>query len=228
MHFFKARVQLEQAGQREVVPLWEYDINAATSQSQLAYNSLPLIKPVFSRLLVTEPLTDVLDDGYAIGGAGFLISQKLRALLSHFNLGTHQFYPLETFSYASGKPLATPYYWLQLVALDFYTLLDYAHSAFVLVDELEERILAELTPKSSAELRAAVALAKEADHCIRYTKLTFQESAATNPLDLMHLNDLSDTEFTYPLFSERLKKELEAQAIIGFELKQASVTWPCT
>jgi hypothetical protein len=228
MHFFKARVQLEQTGQRAVVPLWEYEIDADASQSQLAYDSLPLIKPVFSRLLVTEPLTDVLDDGYAIGGAGFLVSQKLRALLTNFNLGTHQFYPLETFSYASGKPLATSYYWLQVIALDFYTLLDYAHSAFVLVDEWEERILAELAPKSSAELQAAVALTKETDRCIRYTKLTFQESAKTSPLDLMYLNDLSDTEFTYPLFSERLKSELEAQAITGFELKRTAVTWPHT
>jgi hypothetical protein len=226
MHFFKTRVELEQAGRREVVPLWEYDTEAPTSQSQLAYTSLPPTQPAFSRLLVTEPFTDVLDDGFAIGGAGFLVSQKLRTLLATFSLGAHQFYPLETLRYASRTPLATPYYWLQLVALDFYALINYAHSAFVLVDEVEERILADLALESPAELRAAVALASEEDRSIRYTKLAFNAPADMNPLDIVYLNGLSDTEFTYPLISERLKKELEAQAIVGFEFKRALVTWP--
>jgi hypothetical protein len=225
MHFFKTRVQLDQVGRREVVPLWEYDTEASTSQSQLAYNSLPTAEPVFSSLLVTEPLTDVLDDGFAIGGAGFLVNQRLRALLATFSLGPHQFYPLEAFSYASRKPLATSYFWLQLVALDFYTFIDYAQSAFVLVDDLAEHTLAELTLESPAELRAAMELTWEEDRSIRYTKLAFKASDDAKHLDIICLNDLSDTEFTYPLFSERLKRELEAQAIIGFEFKRAPFTW---
>lgn len=225
MRFFKTRVHLEQAGQRAVVPLWEYDTEAPTSQSQLAYTSLPLLQPVFSRLLVAKPFTDVLEDGFAIGGAGFLVSQKLRTLLETFNLGAHQFYTLETFCYANGIPLTTPYYWLQLVALDCYALVDYTTSAFVLVDDVEEQLLAEVAFQGPAELQAAVAQNRQEDRSLRYTKLAFLESATTKPQDIMYLNDLSDTELTYPLFSERLKQELEAQAIVGLEFKQAPVTW---
>jgi hypothetical protein len=40
MHFSKTSVHLYQAGRREVVPLWEYDTEATTSQSQLTFFQL--------------------------------------------------------------------------------------------------------------------------------------------------------------------------------------------
>lgn len=132
MKFFKIREDVENTGSRELVPLWEYDIEAPTSQSKLSHEHFPELEPKFSRLLITGPLTDVLADGGGIGGVGFIVRNKLKILFEKFNLSKHKFYPLKSFKYESDKELNTKYYWFQIIETSFYEWIDYNNSNFFL------------------------------------------------------------------------------------------------
>lgn len=209
MDFFKVRVAIEKVGTREVVPLWEYNIDAENAQSQLVSNHFPVETPSFSKLLITGPLTDVLEDGNAIGGTGFIVSSTLRDIFSAFNIGKHAFYPLESFDYASKNRIQNQYFWFHMIDFDFYSLVDYKHSKFVLYDDFEEKSISELEITSPGGLIAAVESTHEEDVSVLYTKLTFNNTFKNNSLDLFCLNGISDNIFSYPIFSERLKNRLE-------------------
>ncbi|TVT38964.1 hypothetical protein FNT36_14930 [Hymenobacter setariae] len=220
MNFFKARVDIEKAGTREVVPLWEYNIDAENAQSQLVSSHLPVQPPAFSKLLITGPLTDVLEDGNAIGGTGFIVSNTLRDILSAFNIGRHAFYPLESFDYVSRNRIQGQYFWLQLIDFDFYPLIDYTQSKFVLYDDFEEENISELEIESPGGLMAAVESTREKDISVLYTKLVFNSKFQANPLDIFYMNGISDNIFSYPIFSERLKNKLIGRGLTGFEFKE--------
>lgn len=223
MVFFKARVDVEKAGMREVVPLWEYDIEAENSQGQLTYNHLPEITPVFSKLLVSGSLTDVLEDGGAIGGTGFIVSSTLRDILLKFNLGKHNFYPLESFDYTTKKRIDKQYFWFQIIDIDFYTLIDYEQSIFVLFDDLEEDVISTLKIHTPGGLMAAVESTNEKDNSILYTKIYLNNLYKKNPVDVFYMNGISDNIFSYPIFSEKLKDELEKYSISGLEFKKVPI-----
>jgi hypothetical protein len=219
MDFFKARVDIEKAGTREVVPLWEYNIDAENAQSQLVSSHLPAKTPSFSKLLISGPLTDVLEDGNAIGGTGFIVNKAVRDIFSVFNIGRHAFYPLESFDYATKNQLSNQYYWFQIIDLDFYPLINYQLSNFVLYDDFEEKNIVDLQIASPGGLMAAIESTIESDTSILYTKLTFNNIFKEHPLDIFYMNGISDNIFSYPIFSERLKNTLEENGIIGFEFK---------
>ncbi|GGF26701.1 hypothetical protein [Hymenobacter cavernae] len=223
MSFYKVREDVEQAGSREVVPLWEYDIEADNSQSKLSYDHFPQTEPNFSRLLITGSPTDVITDGGAIGGSGLIVSDRLKNLLASFRLGRHRFYPLDTFEYESEKKPLINYSWLQIISEDFYKWIDYDNSDFFLFDDFEEEIINHVNIKTPGGLLEAIDSTLETDNSIIYKKLIFNNHYTSNPLDLFYTNGISDNIFTYPIISERLKDALQRNSITGLELKQVPI-----
>ena len=223
MKFFKIREAVENIGLREVVPLWEYNTEAINSQSKLSYNHFPQIEPQFSRLLVTGPLTDVLADGGAIGGMGFIINNNLKNLFLQFNFDRHQFYPLSTFDYNSNERVTINYYWLQIIRSDFYSWIDYELSEIFIFDDFEEEIINKLDIKSSGGLVEAINSTLETDYSILYKKLIFNQNYMKYNFDIFFLDKLSDNLFSYPIISERLKNKLEQNKINGLEFKEVPI-----
>ncbi|UOQ68850.1 imm11 family protein [Hymenobacter volaticus] len=223
MKFFKVREDVESIGLRELVPLWEYDIEAPTSQSKLSDKRLPELEPQFSRLLVTGPLTDVLADGRAIGGTGFIVSDKLKKLLAEFNLGTHRFYSLKSFEYNSDKKLDVEYYWLQIIGTIFYDLIDYNNSSFFIFDDFEEKIINKIDVRTPGGMIEAINSTKETDNSIIYNKMVFNDKFIKYNLDLFYLNNISDNLFTYPIVSDRLKEKIEQYGVSGLEFKEVPI-----
>jgi hypothetical protein len=82
MRFFILDVDAN-AAHRYKVP-GTYDIDAPYSQADLSWEHLPDYEPVFSDLLIGEDytdeffLTDFLVDHGAVGGQGFLVSEKVK------------------------------------------------------------------------------------------------------------------------------------------------------
>lgn len=89
-----------------------YDYDAPNSVHQLSYDALPDFEPNFSTVIIhaQAKLTDILSSS-PIRNTGYLVSARLRAVLSEFSLPLHRFYPVSMTH--RNKPVAG-YFWVQL------------------------------------------------------------------------------------------------------------------
>jgi hypothetical protein len=89
-----------------------YDFDAQDSVYHLPYDALPDFEPNFTTVVIHghARLTDLISSA-PIRNTGYLVSDRLRAVLERFALPPHRFYPVPA-SYR-GKPVAG-YFWLQL------------------------------------------------------------------------------------------------------------------
>ena len=222
MKYFMITEDVEQASKRDVVPLWEYDIDAPNAQSKLKYDALPDFEPVFSKLVISR-VTDVLDDG-AIGGRGLTVNRKLKDIFSRFKLDTHRFYPLETYWWKDPlERVDEEYYWFQVISTNYWDWINYQESDFYLAALFKKEKIKDLKIRSAIQLQRELAATLNTGNVVKYSKLVFTYDFPEYNFFYMHR--LYHNIFNYPIVSERLKKEIEQNQIVAFEFKQVNIQY---
>ena len=212
MNYFKIRVNVELAGAREAIPVWEYDVNMPSAESKLTDKSLPDFTPSFSNLYINK-ITDVIDDS-AIGGKGFIVNKKLKEIFAKYKLDTHKFYPLETYKYGTEEKIDEEFYWFQIISSNYSDWINYKKSSFYLFDDFEEEKIKDLTIKNARQLQNEIQNTSNTDHLVMYSELIFDNNFQN--YDLYFMDGLYDNLINFPIASERLKKDIEANEIIAF------------
>ncbi len=223
MNYYKLRINVELVGKRDVLPVWEYDVDLPNAEGQLSDTALPEFEPVFSNLYITK-VTDIIDDGYAIGGEGFIIGDRVKDLFSGYKLGTHKFYKLDAYSFDKKEKIEEEkYYWLQIISTNFEDHVNYKQSDFYLFDDFEEEKIKDLSIKNAHQLKKEIGLTTNTDNVVMFSKLTLKDSFEN--LDLFYMKDLHDNIFNYPIVSERLKNHIEERKIVAFEFKKVNINY---
>ena len=173
--------------------------------------------PGFNPKLIFElekgaKLTDVLSQA-SISANGFLVNDKVKAVLSKFKLMTHKYYDASIYLPKSGETLN--YYWLHLCQPELSHQLDYTKSVFY---ETKYAFRENLIQISSFE---------------HYEELKSRDKEAKFgvELDEIQVNEEFDKDlrmFTFIPFAGKksiateLKEALEANKVIGFEFEVAT------
>lgn len=223
MTYFKGRIDAEPTGCRGSMPIWEYDNGATDSQVRLDDTSLPTFTPSFPKLYVNgEKLTDVMSDS-AIGGTGFIVSERLKTILETYELCSHRFYFLETYQRGTQDKMDVNYYWLQIISSNFADWIDYEKSIFYRYNDFrDERDF--LSIKNAAQLVEEVARTSKFEHQFTmYVDLYFTNHFKNYDLFFMRGLHTHNRVYSYLIFSETLKNCLESKEVKGLEFKQVKI-----
>jgi hypothetical protein len=215
--FYGLSLELEKKGnfaRRDFVPP-EYDYDSPHSEGNLSQFELPDYEPQFSDLILTKQsvLTDFVGDGGAIGSAGFIVSNRVKMILSDFKLGPHRFYPLRLVSLKEKKAIEGHYFWLQIVIVDYFDWIDYKNSKFVIRNRLKKT-------DEDLEVNKAKDLKKLTDEfdigsmrSIAFSKIVLNEKYEQNAYDLFYLFHVARPA----IVSKKLKDRLNEEKITGLE-----------
>ena len=159
----------------------------------------------------TAKLTDVLSNA-AISGFGFIVNDKVKDVLSKFNLMTHRFYDVKVIMPKTGEVLS--YYYLHPCNPDLTRLIDYKKSVFY---------------ETKWTFRENIIKIKSYDH---YKELKAQDKKAMFGVDLDEIYVNGNFDKSLDLFAflpfanstyvtNRLKDELEKNNIKGLTFEDA-------
>lgn len=220
MKYYKIRINSELVGRRQVLPIWEYDIEASNAESKLKHTRLPDFEPVFSKLYI-DKVTDVIDNASAIGGTGFIVNEKLKNIFKKFKLDVHRIYDLDLYIENTKERIDENFYWLQIVSTNFEEWIDFKKSKFYLFDDFEEEKVKDLSLKKPSKLIEEIKNTLNTDNIVIYSQLVLNHNFKN--YDFFYLDDLYENTFNYPIVSEKLKKEIEKNDIIAFEFKKINI-----
>lgn len=207
--FIKNLSSSKNRGSRDFVPC-EFDYQHPHAEGNLDDEEFPSFIPKFSPLVLTakSPRTDVISDGGAIGGIGFIVSKRLREILESFNLMPHRFYALETFH--KGERIED-YYWMQLIRINTFEWIDYSKSDFTIENGIGA--FEDITINNAAEMKDASMTYNGFIAQLRVKNVVLNNLYLKNPLDFF----LFDRIVYGAIISESLKNRLEKEKITGLE-----------
>ena len=227
MKYFAVRENIDKVYARQIGGLVGYDLDAPNAQGALSYYELPNFEPSFSKLYsppIVNGITDLLSDRGAIGGKGFIMTDKLKKFFEEFKLGKglHRFYPLNSYDCESGNSLTdVHYHYLQLVDIQKnHNYIIYPKSSFFL---RESEIKMDKTPIAISTKEEFYKLYYDNDATICYDKLVIGNGF--EKLDLFYLANLADVWFSYVIMSERLLNQLKKIGLLDnlFEYKEVPI-----
>jgi len=213
--FYTFELEVEKKGKfgsRYYVP-FDYKVFAQDSQGELSSYKFPDFVPEFSELILTDSSieADFINDGGAIGGTGYIISNRVKDLLSDFILPPHRYYSLPYIRQINGnvKKIREFYFWLQIILEDNYDWIDYKKSQFHIGVYIGDKV----TPvkiNNPPELKKVI---KQVDNneILQCRDLYLNENYMSKKYDLFFFENLS----WYPYISQRLKECLEEKEITG-------------
>lgn len=185
----------------------EFDNNA---RSNLNNENFPNFIPNLEfELEPKAKITDIVSASDIIA-RGLLINDKVRSLLSNFNIMNHKFYDgrLKT------KDKILPYYWLH-IANNSFSGIDFDKSTFCIADLIGNPISL-IIVKDENDYYEKNALCEDMNSII-IDKLIFNDHFRALNLDLFFFPQIHQ----YIIASERLINEIEKQKITGLKYKEA-------
>ena len=113
------------------------DLDDPRAQWNLKADKLPSFKPKFGSLWLSKDssLVDFVDDGYATGGLGLLVSENALEILQSLKLPPNRAYRQETIQ--NDKKIMARYYWLQMLSVNYSEWIDFSKSEFRLKSQFE-------------------------------------------------------------------------------------------
>lgn len=155
-------------------------------------------------------LTDIISS-WIISGYGFLISKKLKTLLSKFNLCRHEYYGV-TLKLENDGSIRDDYFWLHLGTSEIYEQVDYKKSKFYTTDASIREEDIELTCFQDYK---DFVNSKEPGWGIFAEEIHFKEGYEL-PFDVFVFHYFSMKVY----ITEALKLEIEKQGITGVEIEE--------
>lgn len=188
----------------------KYDWQGLTSQGKLNATEIPKIEPVFSGLILSKRSleSDFIENSGAIGGKGFIVSDKVKEIFKDFKLPIHKYYPLKLLSNPDELIInEDKYYWLQIIIEDYSSWLNLEESKLFLTNnETEETKLIDLT--SNEEFKELLQTYNtEFDEELSFQKIVLNEEYLKKEYDLYYLDDFSFKAIVSTRLMTRLKKD---------------------
>ncbi|MBO6515649.1 MAG: hypothetical protein JJ975_03770 [Bacteroidia bacterium] len=177
----------------------------------------PLFNPVQLKRGSSE--VDIIGDSGSTGGAGFIVSKRLKLILEDMNLPKHRFYHL-TYKRKDGALIDGHYYFFQYVLEHNFEWIDFDNSTFYIRQEIGDQRM-DVTVQNAKELVELIDVSHDHFKRVLFDSLTFNSSySEADFFELYQLNWL-------PIISERLKNRLEEENITGLEdFRQLNIQLP--
>lgn len=194
-----------------------YDYDAKNSVDELAkfYDSLPPFEPNLNSFILHKQAkpTDFLSN--SLTSVGYLISEKVKTLLSQFNLPEHKFYRA---SVIHKKESVQGYYWFQIVN-DFRKFVDYGKSEFFIYKNFSQNAgsIDIQSEKDYLEKNSSIMI-KDPTTRIWASKIAFTY-AFPKQLDLFALSKFNANTF----ISKKLSQSMIDHHITGLDIKPANI-----
>jgi len=182
------------------------------SMTKLTNDEFPDFEPeLIFELEEKAILTDAVSPSN-ISAKGFLINQKVKDILQHFNLMEHKYYPATLI--IKGNRLE--YFWLHFKDNSDYFLsnIDYKKTRFHLCNLLFQK-----TDDVTIDSYKEYIEKKMPISYISASKLTLNEVLIEKEYDLFYIRGM----FLYPFVSSRLIEVLKAYNVTGFEFRKQSI-----
>lgn len=182
----------------------KYHIDNIDSAVKVNSDHFPDFKPKYGLELLPKSIaTDVIDKGSL--EFGFVVSEKLKRLLSDFNLPPHKFHPIDVYK------VNTQYYWLQFLT-DFESFFDVKNSEIEIFDIFKQEVIEVVTFNSIQEIiESNRNLVLQIGKTMRYKSIRLKRNFPQ--FDLFEVKGAKN----FTLITETLKKEFESQNITGLE-----------
>lgn len=164
----------------------------------------------YVELKAKAKFTDILWD-YSLQGRALFISEKARMILVEYKLLNANFYPAIV---KKGRQLRN-YYCMRLSG-DISHRVDFTKSEFMWYKSEEGKDYPILFSNTTEMFNKEKEIGPI--DTVRTTKLYFEESFVNEKNDLIFLGDLSVGKYWV---TERLKKRLEAEGMVGFSFKES-------
>lgn len=182
----------------------KYHINNINSAEKVNPNYFPDFEPKYGLEFFSKSIqTDVIDRGSL--EFGFIVSEKLKTLLSNFNLPPYKFHSIDVYNAKSR------YYWFQYIT-DFEYFFDAKNSEIEIFDIFKQEVIEVVKFNSFQEL-------------INYNRQLVLQIGKTLRYKLVKLKpnfpnfDFFEIKGTknFTLITDSLKRELESHNITGLE-----------
>jgi hypothetical protein len=210
--FYWEHSKKTKCGHRYFVP-FDFPGTAENAQANLSDDHFPDHIPLFSDLILTDDSkeSDFIEDMGAIGGTGYIVSNKIKDILAGFNLPPHRFYSLPYIRQANGKAhkVMDYYFWWQILLEDVEGYIDYQQSEFKFKEVFTDKTTA-VKVNSPEELKNEAANATP-DRVFNYDKLYLNEKYLNKSYDFFFFPYLS----YHPFVTERLKEKFENDNVTG-------------
>lgn len=182
----------------------KYHIDNIDSAAKVNSNYLPDFKPKYGLELLPKSIaTDVIDKGSL--EFGFVVSEKLKRLLSDFNLPSHKFHSIDVYN------VNTQYYWFQFLT-NFESFFDVKNSEIEIFDIFKQEVIEVVTFNSLQEIiESNRKLVLQIGKTMRYKSIRLKRGFPQ--FDLFEVKGAKN----FTLISETLKREFESQNITGLE-----------
>lgn len=227
MKFYKLRPELQKPKSFAIVETCLHDDDSPVGMHNLREDAFPDFEPEFYPMHLSRrsSLVDIVQVGSGvIGGQGLLVTEKVLGILEGMKLPPWRPYRVELVH--KEKPVAGPYFWVQVLALDNYGWIDFSRSSFRAIGYSDIETDGEpLEIRDEAALRRAIEENREQSRSVTPRTLTLNRLYARSPFDLFYFQDLSFSS-NYPIIDERLKTALEKEKIVGYELFELPYSLP--
>jgi len=215
MNFYLLDYSLEKKNSAEIYGLEPgYILQEGFQQGDLSYYEFPQETVMFSKPLLRKGSVpvDFINDMGAYGGLGYLIYERAKGILEHYNLPEHKFYTLPLLEYQGAT---AQYYWMQILIGHYdYSYIDFKKSTFIKTDFFEEGEKETIQFGSGADLEKAFKNLDALKEKILPGKIYLNEDYSSHPKDLFYLKQLF-----YPfIISERLHNAFFQNNITGIKI----------
>jgi hypothetical protein len=154
--------------------------------------------------------SDFLDESYTTIWGGCLISEKVKNILSGFNLPPHKYYPVKVVHEDTEIPTSKNYFHLQVLRFDYSSYVDLSQSIFSYYDKEEKK----KKPLIIANQEELAQMIFEKRTTKRFEKLVLKKEVFTQkPYDLFLLEPFTMSH----VISDNLKKAFEEKDVTGLE-----------
>lgn len=201
-----------------------HDLDDSHAQANLQEDRLPDFEPNFGELWLTDDssLVDFVDDGFATGGLGAIVSKKALAVLETLKLPPHRSYPL--IALHCDRKISDRYFWLQMISVQYYDWIDFSKSRFRLKSQLGfDGVEEEVKIHNAGELRVLIDGLGANDQDLSFSKIVFNEKYNEYKYDFFYLDRLDGIHASKPIVSERLKAALQTNQLVGYELRDVAL-----
>lgn len=167
-------------------------------------------------LYKSAKVTDFIS-GDHLSGNGWIVSEKVKKILSDFNIGKHLYYPIIV---EHKEEKYTNYYYLQF-SNDASKFVDYKKSTFYMnksiLDIADTREDIEIDSKNEIEEKT-----KELRKTDEWCSIKPKTIILTNKFPAFDLFEFHNVNTISKFISDRLKLKLESENITGYEAKETS------
>ena len=195
-----------------------YDYDAPNSIDEVGrfYTSLPDFEPNFNSFVLHNQAkpTDFLSN--ALASNGYLISERVKELLSKFNLPEHKFYPAKILF--KKEHLSIKYYWFHPIR-NFKKFVDYKNSEFFIYKNYSQNI-GSIDVQSEQDYleKNASLIMNDSTLCIWASKVKFLDQFPLN-IDLFVISKFNTDTF----ISKRLSQSFIDDKITGLDIKSTGI-----